>query len=57
MYRPDEVAEIVGISRSKIYMLLASGELRSVAIGRSRRITREDLERYIERLRAKQGCE
>lgn len=49
-----EAAEIVGLSRSKLYELLASRELPSVRIGRSRRIDLADLERFIERHRVPQ---
>ena len=36
LYRIPEVAEHLSISRSKVYELLKSGELRSVHIDRSR---------------------
>ena len=36
------------ISRSKVYELLASGELPSVRIGRNRRITMSDLADFVE---------
>lgn len=47
-YRPAEAAEMLSISRSRIYELLATGELGSILIGRSRRIPREALERFVE---------
>ncbi len=47
---PDEAAYLVGISRSRVYELMAAGELRSVKIGRSRRIPRQALLDYIEAL-------
>lgn len=46
-----QAAEIVGLSRSKLYELLASRELPSVRIGRARRIDLVDLERFIARHR------
>jgi len=46
-YRPGEVAEIVGISRSKAYELLASGEIPSIRIGHSVRVPADALRAYI----------
>ena len=45
LLRPVEAAEAIGISRSKIYELLASGELPSVRIGASVRVPVEALDR------------
>ncbi len=42
-----EVAEFLGIGRSKVYELLYSGELKSVKIGGSRRIRYSDLGEYV----------
>jgi excisionase family DNA binding protein len=38
LLKVEEVAELTSLGRSKIYELVASGELRSVSIGRARRI-------------------
>ena len=38
------------MGRTSIYSLIASGELRSVKIGRSRRIPADALEEYVGRL-------
>ena len=38
LLRPEEVAAMLGIGRSIVFELLRSGELRSVKIGKSRRI-------------------
>ncbi len=46
-----QAAEIVGLSRSKLYEPLASRELSSVRIGRSRRIDLAELEHFIARHR------
>lgn len=48
----DEAAFLLHISRSQIYALMATGELRSVRIGRSRRIPHEALTDYLESLAA-----
>jgi excisionase family DNA binding protein len=36
---PAEAAEMLGVGRSKVYELMSSGALRSVKIGRSRRVS------------------
>ena len=47
LLRPVEAAEAIGISRSKIYELLASGELPSVRIGASVRVPVDALRAWI----------
>lgn len=47
---PEGAAETLGLSRTKIFSLIKSGELRSVKIGRARRIPTEALEEYVARL-------
>ena len=47
LYRPGEAAEILGLSRSKVYELLASGELASVTIGSVRRISAQALVDFV----------
>jgi excisionase family DNA binding protein len=49
LLRPVEAAEAIGISRSKIYELLASGDLPSVRIGASVRVPVEALRAWIAR--------
>lgn len=46
----DEAARRLSIGRSHLYEHLLRGTLRSVRIGRSRRIAARDLEAFIERL-------
>ena len=48
LLRPAEVAATLGISRSKVFELLAAQELPSIHIGRSTRVPREQLEIWIE---------
>jgi excisionase family DNA binding protein len=44
----DKVAEILHISKQKVYALVKSGDLKVIDFGpRSRRVTRTDLENYI----------
>lgn len=50
MFTPLEVAGILAISRSKAHALIASGELGSVRIGRSRRVPVRLLHAYVDDL-------
>ncbi len=50
LYRPEEGAELLGISRARIFQLIASGAIDSVKIGRARRIPQAALERYVDSL-------
>ena len=45
-----QAAQELSLSRSKVYELLGTGEIRSVRIGRSRRIPRQYLIDYIDTL-------
>ena len=49
--RPSEAAELLAISRAKLYDLFANGQLESVKIGGARRIPRPALLAYVESLR------
>lgn len=54
LLRPEEIAYRLGLSRVTIYKLIASGELPSVVIGKSKRVRAPDLEHFIDaRRRAK----
>lgn len=44
----EEAARILSVSRSRVYELIAAGELASLKLGRSRRISRRALETFIE---------
>ena len=44
-------AQLLGVSRSKLYELLGEGALPTVRIGRSRRIAVADLEAFVGRCR------
>ena len=50
LLRPEEVAEKLGCGRSAVFDLLRKGELRSVKLGRSRRIPVDALQEFVERL-------
>ncbi len=46
----EETAELLSISRSQLYRLIDLGELSTVKIGECRRITKGQLEGFLERL-------
>lgn len=52
LYPPEEAAQRLTISRSQLFELLARGEIKSVKIGRLRRIPHDELTAYVERLRS-----
>jgi excisionase family DNA binding protein len=49
---PDEVAGLLRCNPEKIYRLCSSGQLRSLRFGGRRLIDRDDLNDYIEQLKA-----
>ncbi|HEY4684819.1 MAG TPA: helix-turn-helix domain-containing protein [Dehalococcoidia bacterium] len=51
----DEVAERLGLGRTKVYELLGRGEIASVRIGTARRVPASALEAYVERLLREQS--
>ncbi|MCB2047400.1 MAG: helix-turn-helix domain-containing protein [Novosphingobium sp.] len=50
--RVNDAARMIGVGRTKLYELIASGELESVKIGKATRITTASLYRLVERHRA-----
>ena len=54
LLKTNECAELLGVSRSRLYELMNAGAVRSVVIGRSRRIPRAELERFVEQLETEQ---
>lgn len=48
----EQVAAQTSFGRTKIFALMASGELESVKVGRHRRVPTAALTEYVERLRA-----
>jgi excisionase family DNA binding protein len=48
LLRASEVAEILDISRSMTYRLIQTGEIRSIHIGKARRVRCEDLQIFIQ---------
>jgi excisionase family DNA binding protein len=49
---PEDAAAVLSIGRTTIYALMKAGELRPVHIGRSCRLPRAELERYVRCLEA-----
>lgn len=47
LFTYPEVARTLKISRSAVYLLINSGQLKPVHIGRSARITTAELERFV----------
>lgn len=48
-YRPEEVAELLGLGRTTVFVLLKSGELESVKAGRARLVPAGAITRYLNR--------
>ena len=56
LYTVEQAAtEVLGIGRTRVYELLASGEIDSIAIGRLRRIPESALQAYIDKLKSEQS--
>lgn len=49
MLRPTEVAESIGVSRSKVYELINSGEIPSMMVGKTRRVPLDRLREWMDR--------
>ena len=46
-YTVEQVAKMLNVGRDKVYYLLRTRQLRSLKIGKSRRITEEQLAQFI----------
>lgn len=49
LLRIPDAARFLGVSRSKLYLLMDCGELAFVKLGKARRVPRIELEKLIER--------
>jgi excisionase family DNA binding protein len=49
LLRIEIVSELLGLSRSRIYELIAVGDLPSITIGRSRRVAARQLREWLDR--------
>ena len=50
LYRVEEAAELLSVSRNRIYELIRSNQLRTVRVGGSRRVPARCLDEYVARL-------
>ena len=57
LLKPAEAAETLGIGRTRIYDMLASGDLPAIRIGRSIRIPVAALQQWIERQQNDNGAD
>jgi len=48
LVKPMEAAQLIGVGRTRIYEMLASGEIPSIHIGRSVRIPTDKLRQWVE---------
>jgi excisionase family DNA binding protein len=55
-YTVEQVAEILNIGRDKVYFLLRTGQLRSIKIGKLRRITDQHLAEFVASLEETNGA-
>jgi excisionase family DNA binding protein len=56
-YTVEQVAEILHVGRDKVYFLLRTGQLRSIKIGKLRRITGQHLAEFIASLESENDRE
>ena len=59
LLRPVEAAEVIGLSRSTVYELIAAGDLPSVLVGGRRLIPVAKLHEWVERqadAHSRRGC-
>jgi excisionase family DNA binding protein len=54
MLTPEQAAAALCVGRTTIFALMKSGELRSLLIGRLRRIPLDEVEAYVSRLKTEQ---
>jgi len=55
LYTVPDASKMLNLSRSKLYELLASGEIQSCQIGRCRRIPRAALDEYVASLTSREA--
>jgi excisionase family DNA binding protein len=56
LYSVEEAADLLGIGRTFLFHLLATGEIDSIKVGRRRKVPHDALDCYIERLRSEQAA-
>jgi excisionase family DNA binding protein len=55
LYSVPEAARLLGVGRTYMFRLIASGEVESIKLGKLRKIPRDALGRYIDRQRPSQA--
>ncbi len=50
LLRPEEAAAALGLSRSRVYELIAAGQVPSVTVGKSRRVPAAAHREWVDRL-------
>ena len=55
LLKADEVADVLGISRSKAYRMMRLKEIPTITIGKNVRVSYEDLEVFIQYNRCSKG--
>lgn len=55
LYPTSEAAAVIGIGRSTLYSLIATGEIETVKIGSRTLIAHDELERYVRSLTRQKG--
>ena len=53
LLRVEEAAALLALSRTKVFALIASGELESVKVDGLRRVPRDAIDAFVDRLRAR----
>ncbi|MGH3860396.1 helix-turn-helix domain-containing protein [Actinokineospora sp.] len=56
LYKVEDAAALLSVSRSVVYELIRAGQLRSVVIGRSRRVPAKAINDFITQLIAESGA-
>ena len=56
-YTVEQVAEMLHVGRDKVYYLLRTGQLRSIKIGKLRRITNQHLAEFIASMEDRQWAQ
>lgn len=52
----EEAAKLLSISRAHLYRLIFTGVIGTIRIGRSRRVTKNQLDRFLERSEKQDGA-
>ena len=52
LFTVHETAEMLGVSRSRVYELITTEQLASIKIGRSRRVSLASIQQFVEKAAA-----